>query len=455
MHAAGLDLAPFRALRYAPERVGNLADVISPPYDVVVRPDEQRDLETSDPHNIVRLILPRTPERAAATLHEWLAAGVLRTDRVPALYVYEQRAPGLPLQRGIMGALRLTVPSEGTVLPHEDVIPEVVDERAALLRATRTDLEPLLLAYRGAGDDTVPAVVERATARPPLLATPTDDATEHRIWAVTEPAEIAVVRAELARHRALIADGHHRWATRLRLSAEHGGRPPWDRGLVLLVDTDRHPLRVSPIHRVVAGLPLAEALARAGTAFRVSPVAGPLDAALRVLDDTPGNAFLLARASTDAGTGTGTGTDGAFHLLDRPDPALLTRTVPADRPRAWRELDATVLNAALLGELWRPAAGRPLRVRHLHGAPAAVAQTAGSGDGFAVLMRAVREETVRTLAERGVTMPHKSTSFGPKPATGLLLRDPQDDPRDDPQDEARDRPAGETASGPDCRANLG
>jgi hypothetical protein len=29
---------------------------------------------------------------------------------------------------------------------------------------------------------------------------------------------------------------------------------------------------------------------------------------------------------------------------------------------------------------------------------------------------------VRRLAEQGVTMPRKSTSFGPKPATGLVLR---------------------------------
>lgn len=415
MHAAGLDLAPFRALRYAPERVGNLADVISPPYDVVVRPDEQRDLETSDPHNIVRLILPRTPERAAATLREWRAAGVLVTHPRPALYVYEQRAAGRPPQRGLMGALRLTPPHERTVLPHEDVIPEVVAERAALARATEADLEPLLLAYRGAPDDTaVPALLERVTAGPPLLATPTDDTTEHRIWAVDDPAEIGAARVELARHRALIADGHHRWATRLRLATEHGGRPPWDRGLVLLVDTARHPLRLNPIHRVLTGLPPAEALAAAGTAFRVQPVAGPLDVALRALGAAPGNAFLLAA-------------DGAFHLLDRPDPGLLARTVPTDRPAAWRTLDATVLDATLLGEVWRRPPGRPpLRARYLHSATAAVAQAAGSADGFAVLMRAAREDTVRALAEAGVTMPHKSTSFGPKPATGLLLRDLRD-----------------------------
>lgn len=37
-------------------------------------------------------------------------------------------------------------------------------------------------------------------------------------------------------------------------------------------------------------------------------------------------------------------------------------------------------------------------------------------------MHPVREEVVRDLARQGVTMPRKSTSFGPKPATGLVLR---------------------------------
>ncbi|MYV61961.1 DUF1015 family protein, partial [Streptomyces sp. SID4931] len=55
----GLRLIPFRGLRYVPERVGSLAAVTSPPYDVVVRPDGLHHLESADPHNIVRLILPQ------------------------------------------------------------------------------------------------------------------------------------------------------------------------------------------------------------------------------------------------------------------------------------------------------------------------------------------------------------------------------------------------------------
>jgi uncharacterized protein (DUF1015 family) len=63
----------------------------------------------------------------------------------------------------------------------------------------------------------------------------------------------------------------------------------------------------------------------------------------------------------------------------------------------------------------------PSDISYIHDGRAAVEQAAHHG-GTAVLMRAVREETVRELAERGITMPRKSTSFGPKPATGLVLR---------------------------------
>jgi uncharacterized protein (DUF1015 family) len=422
--SGGLRLAPFRGLRYAPDRVGSLAAVTSPPYDVVVRPDGLHHLQTADPYNIVRLILPEAADpaarhrQAADTLRRWESEGVLTRDPRPALYVYEQHR-GDALQRGLIGALRLTPPDEGVVLPHEDVIPEVVEDRAALMRETAANLEPLLLSYRGDGTTTgAAAVIERTTARPPLLATTTEDGFSHRLWALTDPDELAETGGDLSRRQALIADGHHRWATYLRLRAERTAGSAdrdgfWDHGLVLLVDTVRYPLRVQAIHRVLPRLPVADALARLEGAFRVRTVDGPLPRALRALDATPGNAFLL----------TG---DGSFHLLHDPDPALLSRTVRSDRPEEWRRLDATVLHSALLAAVWR-IPDLPSEIGYLHDAAAAVEQAERLG-GSAVLMRAVAEDTVRHLARRGVTMPRKSTSFGPKPATGLVLRALEDAP---------------------------
>ncbi|MGW0551183.1 DUF1015 family protein [Streptomyces altiplanensis] len=411
----GLRLAPFRGLRYVPERVSSLAAVTSPPYDVVVRPDGLHHLESADPYNIVRLILPQAAtsatrnQQAADTLHHWLSEGVLALDPEPALYVYEQRSGDL-LQRGLIGALALTPPAEGIVLPHEDVMPHVVADRAALMRATAANLEPLLLTYRSRGDATgATAVIERTILRSPLLATTTEDGFSHRLWSITDPAELAEVTADLSHRQALIADGHHRWATYLRLKAEQPAPGPWDSGLVLLIDTARYPLQVRAIHRLLRRLPVAGALAAAAGAFRIREVPGPLPRALDALGEaaTAGNAFLLAG-------------DGTFHLVDRPDEALLSRTVPAGRPEAWRTLDATVLHATLLDHVWSiPDA--PEDIAYIHGAEAAVTQAERHG-GTAVLMHPVREEVVRDLARQGVTMPRKSTSFGPKPATGLVLR---------------------------------
>jgi uncharacterized protein (DUF1015 family) len=413
----GLELTPFRGLRYDPDRVGSLAAVTSPPYDVVVRPDGLHHLQDADPYNIVRLILPQdgTPgarnEQAARTLRQWLSEGVLTADPEPGLYVYEQRDGDGMLQRGIIGALRVSDPADQVVLPHEDVMPHVVADRAGLMRATSANLEPLLLTYRGNGSaaDTT-AVLERTAKRAPLLATTTEDGFSHRLWSITDPADMAQIQADLARHQALIADGHHRWATYRRLRAEHASPSPWDYGLVLLVDTARYPLRVRAIHRLLHDLPVADALAALDGLFHVRHLEVPLPQALDALADAAhaGNAFLLAG-------------DGAFHLVDRPDPVLLSRTIPADRPETWRTLDATVLHATLLDHVWHIPEDDPARIAYIHDTAATVRKAQRDG-GTAVLMHPVREEVVRDLARQGVTMPRKSTSFGPKPASGLVLR---------------------------------
>ncbi|MCC9311164.1 DUF1015 domain-containing protein [Kitasatospora sp. RB6PN24] len=429
---AGLSLSPFRGLRYVRERVGGLSAVTSPPYDVV-DPHSRLSLETADPHNVVRLILPRPepddtgerPDRdtryrhAARLLDSWLRDGVLAPDPTPALYVYEQRtAPDSPsgelLQRGLIGALAVSGSETGVVLPHEDVMPRPVADRVGLMRTTRANLEPLLLTYRGKGG--AAAVIERAVAGEPLLTTTTSDGTRHRLWAVTEPAELAEVSRDLATCRALIADGHHRWEMYLRLQREHRHLPfsPWDRGMVLLVDTARYPLRVRAIHRVLYRLPIEDALAALKSeqdGWRLLRLDGPLSAALDTMaraKEAGQNAFVL------------TGGTGEYHLLTGPDQALLDSSVRRDRPEEWRHLDATVLHATLLEHVWRVPDSAE-EIGYLHTAEAAEREAAQSG-GTAVLLHPVAERVVRRLAEQGVTMPRKSTSFGPKPATGLVLR---------------------------------
>ena len=185
--AAGLVLAPFRGLRYAQDRVSGLAEVTSPPYDVIAHEAEDH-LLASDPHNIVRLILPRqgagNPREAAngaraepayadaaRMLRDWQDEGILVPDPVPALYVYEQtRTDGQVLQRGLIGALRLAPLGAGPVLPHEDVIPGPVAGRRQLMEATGANLEPIFLLYDGNGPATATVqITEQARRGEPLV----------------------------------------------------------------------------------------------------------------------------------------------------------------------------------------------------------------------------------------------------------------------------------------------
>ena len=238
-------------------------------------------------------------EAAAARLRGWLADGALTVDDAPALYVYEQRGAGW-VQRGLIGLVGV---GTGAVHPHEGVMAGPVAGRRELMKATQSNLEPILLVYNGGtasgggesstgGEDRAgghggsagPGAASRLTDRtadrqPPLACAVTDDGVTHRLWAVTDPAAQAAIAADLATRTALIADGHHRYAAYRELRAEergareHGageGAGPWDYGLAFLVDADEYPLRLGAIHRVLPRLPLADAVRLASGAFTVT-----------------------------------------------------------------------------------------------------------------------------------------------------------------------------------------
>lgn len=95
-------------------------------------------------------------------------------------------------------------------------------------------LEPLLLTYRST-ESTAAQIVHRATSRPPV-AVARAGALTHTLWACTDPGEQELITSGLSGCRALIADGHHRYAASLRLR-EQMGSGPWDRTLALLVDS--------------------------------------------------------------------------------------------------------------------------------------------------------------------------------------------------------------------------
>ncbi|MCZ2861024.1 DUF1015 domain-containing protein [Blastococcus sp. VKM Ac-2987] len=419
--APGLEVRPFRALTYRERDPEYLARVSSPAYDLVT-PSGRDRLVDADPYNVVRLILPGpgagpgengdSAHLAAATLRTWEADGVLVRDELPALWLYELRpADGGAATVGWLGAVTLPPADSTAVLPHEDTYPVAVEGRRALLAATRTDLEPIVLAH-----DPEPAVsrVTEAVRRTPHTLDLCDaDGVRHRLWRVTETATIDAVSAALDRTRAVIADGHHRFAAALANARAQRCASGTDAVLALVTPMGCGGLRVDPIHRVVPALPWSEALAAAGRGFVTAEV--PVDgtgtdaviAGARAWLSDPAERGLLL-------------TDGERLVRLSAAGPEVRAAVPAQAPPAWRDLDVVLAHHGLVHHLW----GRPDTVDSVliaHSLDEAV-RTAVDRAGVAVLLRAPSPTDVAAVARAGARMPRKSTLFVPKPRTGLVLR---------------------------------
>jgi uncharacterized protein (DUF1015 family) len=407
-----LVLAPFRAAR--PTTDGEqLAVLLCPPYDVIDEA-QRAELVAADPDNAVTVILPEpegTHDRYAAAaqrLADWVRTGKYAVDEKPALYVYEMRTDAGSTTRGLVGAIELRDPADGVILPHEDTMAGPVADRLALMTATEANVESIYLVYDGGGaaSDAVRGVQDAQ----PIAHASTPDGITHRLWALTDPAVLAAIAEDLAGRRALIADGHHRYATYRELQAQlraERGPGPWDFGLTLLVDSSSYGPQVHAIHRVLRSLPLEEALrATAQWGVSVTDVDSP-DAGLAALDGYDGFAAVL--------------TDGTRSVVVSDAEARVRAA--SERPgetATLTDLDVTVLHRGLVEQVWE----RPDSVEtvgYAHSVQEALA-LAASEQGTAVLLRATPVAAVAAVAAAGARMPRKSTLFTPKPASGLLMR---------------------------------
>jgi uncharacterized protein (DUF1015 family) len=404
----GLGVFPFVATRYGdPAR---LAALTAPAYDLI-EPAERERLTLADAHSIVHLTLPTFGAAdAARRLGEWRRDGTMQVDTAPALFVYDldEQVPGAAPHtstRGWVAAVALPPPGSTVVSPHEATVPAAVADRLALLAATRADLEPIVLTHDGAAG-AADELAHRYVARSAPMVDLVDEAgVRHRLWRVTAAEHVAAVRADFAVRRAVIADGHHRWASYLGFRDGQRAPGPWDRGLALLVPTGAHGPRVRAIHRVVPGLALDRAAAAVAGVFRADAT-DPM---------TPARAEELLAAAPDTLVLLTDGT--AWVRLTDPDRTRLLAATPRGTAQAWRDLDVALVDAGLVAQRWAAAE----RVLLRHSAAAAVAAARASG-GVAALLRPTPAATVLDLAARGVLMPRKSTLFVPKPRTGLVLR---------------------------------
>lgn len=385
--------SPFPGVRYDPA-TSPLADVTAPPYDVIDEAD-RAELAARHEHNVVHLDLPEGDDcyvAAGQRLQRWLADGVLVRDD-PSFYGYRMSwtsGDGEAQETtGVLGALELSRPGEGGILPHEHTTPKAKTDRLELLRGARANLSPVW------GLSPAPGLTE--LVRPGVDVDPwrwdDGEGITHELWVLDDPERVAAIETAVADHPVVIADGHHRYETSLAYRDERvaleGAAGAAAAALVYLVELSEHELHVGPIHRLIDGLPASFDLVGA-----LAPWFEALDG------DAPADVASMV--------------DAGVLVLVLPDRRVALRP-RAEAFAATRDLDTSRLDAAL-------ADLPPHTLWYQHG-EATVAGKVASGEALAgVLVRPATVAQILEIAHGGERMPPKTTFFWPKPRTGTVVR---------------------------------
>ena len=422
---------PFRALRYAPERVAT-SHVVTQPYDKISPEMQERYYEAS-PYNLVRIILgKRLPgdadgenvyTRAAAFFRDWRQTGILCPDREPSLYSYSQTfavpSTGARAERrGFIGLGRIEEYSAGVVFRHEQTLAKPKADRLELLRATRAHFGQIFMLYSGSGE--VDALLESANG--PDIEVTDEYSVVHRVWKVSDPTVIRQVQEHMQGQKLIIADGHHRYETALaycnerRAAAANQAPAPYDSVMMTFVDLNRPGLLILPTHRIVFGLPSfspAQFQTDARRFFNTEEVEASIDAA---------RATSMLKEAGRAGTSLLAVTADRSFLMHTPKER--GTNLFAGFSLRQQALDVVQLHKCLLEGVLKisaEAVRNQQNVSYCRSADDGLALVRSGQAQVALLMNPVRKEQVRDIAFAGEVLPQKSTDFYPKLLSGLTI----------------------------------
>ena len=420
-----MDIQPFCGWRFASTDVSHH---IAPPYDILDQNDKDELLGKHE-HNIVAVDLPHVPPKdlgpeelykeSATLLEQWQKSGVLQQECEPALYLYEQSytwAGETFARRAMLAGVRAT-PFGKDVIPHEHTFAGPKADRLKLTTTTKTQLSPIFGFY----DDPI-GVTEKlasvATDEPDLQGE-LRGVTE-KLWVIKDKNVIGEIKQALNDVSIYIADGHHRYTTAMnyRDALRDAGLIDTDHEanyvLFALVARDDPGLLVLPTHRLVKGLSKdfsLEKLRKALSSFAWTKCP--------TLDVDLGNADAYLKPLGEHAMAFVCGEEMWAGRLTDPQAML---DVAPDHCQAWRELDVAILHELVLDRALEPWKTDDFEVSYTADGNAARDEGRRKDVSLAIIMQGTPLSAVEDVANAGEAMPHKSTYFYPKLATGMVIK---------------------------------
>lgn len=430
-----MEIRAFKGFRFDGNVVGNAADCISPPYDVI---DEamRKNLYAKSDYNVARIVKAVTvsgaPDehytRAGKILKDWVDEGAIKQDPADSIYAYVQDfdiAGQNCCRSGFVALGKLEEFGEG-VKPHEKTLDGPKADRLKLMHQKAAQLGQIFMLY----DDSqkiADKIIVDASDGTALIDFTDDNDVRHRLFAIDGQEEVAAVVEMMTGKQAVIADGHHRYETALNYYNETKN-PAAQYRMMTFVNMRNPGLVVLPTHRLVANVDDFDAdklVEKMEETFEITAyqfdngkekiiMRGQMFDQLRIEFEDMKNAFGIYAGGK------------AFYT------AVLKDTVSMDRfaemSAAAKGLDVNVLHKLILEDvlgIGDEQLASQSNVKYIKDIGDAIKQSIAkvdSNESQAVFfMNPTRVDQVRDIAAAGEKMPQKSTFFYPKIFTGLVI----------------------------------
>ena len=427
---------PFRGFRYNPGVIDDLSKVICPPYDVIP-PSRQEGFYRKSEYNYIRIEhsreLPGDTEhdnkytRALATLEKWLDAGILLQDKQPAFYIHNHyfNLNGTSLRRrSIIASVKVEDWSKMVIRPHEGTLPKARSDRETLLRTLEANTSPVFVMYEDRQED-VNSLLDNLTSSRPHLSTDGYDDDRHDLWVITETSTLQALGCLFDTRPLYIADGHHRYESALKYRREQEamlgsttGEEPFNFLMMELVAFADMGLVNLPPHRLARGVSwnnLNSLIPKLEEMFTVTETHLDKHGSWKHVDD-------LMRDDDKTCLGLfGLGGD-RVHVITVKDQARIDQMMPAFHSDIYKRLDVSIVDHVILEGLLGLTDMTDLsRIAFNHDRTEVAEKIRGGEYQLAVILRSLRSEIIREVADAGERMPRKSTYFHPKLPSGLVM----------------------------------
>ena len=415
-------LFPFRALRYSADRVKNLADVVTQPYDKITGDMRSQYLQRH-PFNMVRVIKNPDYQDASSHLKRWIEEGILDRDPVPGFYPYEQVFEFEGKQERRMGFISLVSLRDSSlaIKGHENILKEPLEDRLRLIRQTESN-EGLIFTLYSDPALVVDRILDECTsACPPSASVDDEYGVTHRLWTITDASAQEAINQAIGDLPVYIADGHHRFQTSVLFCEEcekKGWRPAavesFDKRLIALFNMRAPGLRILATHRGIrnmGGLDPGSLLSALTQFFDATAV----ESWPALKQSMAGNAHRI---------GLVLGGPLQFVMLQPKNGVFSTRAFLPGLGSPARELNVNLLHQGIL----KPYLGigaeelaSQKNVDYFRNPEELIAGVQASRYQLGFILNPTTLEQVRLVSEKGEKMPQKSTDFYPKLLTGLVI----------------------------------